>query len=188
MVRPDARKKYPKNTFFAATAEHPRGYETIDSCYTWPDLFLQRLSTHYGCDWLCKRLQAWKWTFSTCFSGVGAPESALNPAKLVGFNQIVKARSPLASEATQSVTEAANKFLAKKGKKRGTKRPILSEFTCEIDKHCRRVLRETYGNPCNWSDITKLNAKKETAFCTTHGRHCPIRKHQHRKRVLIATR
>ena len=72
------RKCYPKTTIGAATADHPPGFETLDEAFQWADLFMKKLANRFGKDWLCKRLRSWRWTFSSAFSGVGAPESAPN--------------------------------------------------------------------------------------------------------------
>ena len=71
--------RYPKTTVDAATDRSPTGFSTLKEAFQWPDVFLKRLGKHYGSAWLCKRLRAWRWTFSTAFSGVGAPESVNNP-------------------------------------------------------------------------------------------------------------
>ena len=74
---PHARKKYPKCAALAGCSSlHPPGFKTIEDAFKWPHIFLQRISHHYGAKWLCERLQAWKWNFSSAFSGIGAPESA----------------------------------------------------------------------------------------------------------------
>ena len=72
------RKRYPKTTIGAPTADHPAGFASLDEAFQWSDFFMTRLANRFGKDWLCDRLRSWRWTFSSAFSGVGAPESAQN--------------------------------------------------------------------------------------------------------------
>lgn len=44
----------------------------------------------------------------------------------------------------------------------------------EIDKRCQQVLGATFGHCC-FSDITKLDYAKKTAFCVTHGTWCKLK-------------
>ena len=69
------RKRYQKATILGASEQHPVGFETLDAAFQWPKTFFQRVATRFGTSWLCKRLKAWRWTFASAFSGIGAPES-----------------------------------------------------------------------------------------------------------------
>jgi hypothetical protein len=66
-----------------ASAEHPEGFTSVRSSFNWPKIFIDKLAKHFGDDWLAKRLSRWRWSVSTAFSGVGAPESVLTPAHLL---------------------------------------------------------------------------------------------------------
>ena len=71
------RKKYPKCTVYAGTEDHPSGFASVQDACKWPTVFINRLATEFGEQWLCDRLKSWRWTLSTAFSGIGAPESAV---------------------------------------------------------------------------------------------------------------
>ena len=65
-----------------------------------------------------------------------------------------------------SLEGVAEKVLGTTGKK------VQYLSTCEIDPNCQKVLKSTYGNRCNWPDVTKLG-DSETAWCSTHQKRCP---------------
>ncbi|CAK9064150.1 unnamed protein product [Durusdinium trenchii] len=152
---------YPKTTVPAASDQHPAGFKTLREAFRWPDVFLQKVAKHYGTPWLCKRLRLWRWTFSSAFSGVGAPESAVT-----------------------SLEAAAGIFLESAGARKPVHRKVLFEFTCEIDPHCRKVLMNTYQSPCNWPDITSFNPARKTQYCSTHQKMCPVQKYHVRNRPI----
>lgn len=77
------RKKYPKCTVYAGTEDHPSGFVSVQDACNWPTVFLNRLASQFGDQWLCHRLQSWRWTMSTAFSGIGAPESAVLSGNLM---------------------------------------------------------------------------------------------------------
>lgn len=77
------RKKYPKCTVYAGTEDHPSGFVSVQDACNWPTVFLSRLARQFGDQWLCHRLQSWRWTLSTAFSGIGAPESAVLSGNLM---------------------------------------------------------------------------------------------------------
>ena len=68
--------------------------------------------------------------------------------------------------------EAAARRFSKRTVAHLTKKVVFTS-TCECDVSCQKVLKNTYGC-CNWPDITRFDASKETAFCTTHQRQCKI--------------
>lgn len=72
------RRKYPKCTVYAASDEHPKGFKSVDDSFSWPQLFMERLSNHFGTSWFCQQLKGWNWSMSTAFSGIGAPENVGN--------------------------------------------------------------------------------------------------------------
>lgn len=62
-----------------ATQFDPVRFRTIDQTYKWAGLFLDRIATCFGADWLVKRLSKWSWAMSTAFTGVGCAESVQIP-------------------------------------------------------------------------------------------------------------
>ena len=50
---------------------------------------------------------------------------------------------------------------------------VCHDFAIEIDKTCRRVLKDTYG-VCCFEDVLTFDATKPTQFCTTHEKKCRI--------------
>lgn len=49
---------------------------------------------------------------------------------------------------------------------------VILQSSCEIDKDCQTVLRQTYGH-CNYPDILDLNlGSKKGNYCTVHGKFC----------------
>ena len=76
---------YPKTTVPAADYGHPNGPETLEEAYGWAQVYLERIAESFGKGWLIDRLRSWRWTFSSAFSGLGAPESALYLEKNVSF-------------------------------------------------------------------------------------------------------
>ena len=172
---------YPKTSVPMASAEHPQGFTSVRSSFKWPKMFLDKLAKHFGDDWLAKRLSRWRWSVSTAFSGVGAPESVLTPAhpyksKEIYFN---KCYNPfplsLIDEALTSLEVAAKEFLKgyQGGKMYSRRKNVDFTSTCECDPHCQRVLKKTYGL-CNWPDVKTFKAKDMFAFCTTHQQECPV--------------
>ena len=71
---------------YAAGAEHPTGFESVQHAFTWPQRYFKRVLDHYGKDWLCSRLQNWQWQFSTAFSGIGAAENVGGLATIENFH------------------------------------------------------------------------------------------------------
>lgn len=184
------RKKYPKCTVYAGTSDHPDGPVSVQDAYNWPTLLLDRLSGRFGSDWLCHRLLAWKWNFSTAFSGVGAPESVTRLILFSSFcgdiiliNKIIPAFSPSGNsvpcifEALASLQSAAASFLRSNGFEPATNADphVCSEFACEVDKSCQKVLGETY-QCCCFQDILTFNPESKTEFCATHKKKCRVRK------------
>lgn len=70
-----ARPKYPKCTMLGGSSDYPCGFKSVKDAFNWPRVFLDRLCQKYGAPFVCARLGAWKWSFSSAFSGIGAPES-----------------------------------------------------------------------------------------------------------------
>lgn len=83
-----------------------------------------------------------------------------------------------------SLSAAADKFLEKHGVA-GTSNKVKFTSTCEYDRHCQKVLRDTYGC-CNWPDVTTFDASRETSWCTTHNKHCCVRKKVSQRRDPVA--
>ncbi|CAK9061767.1 unnamed protein product, partial [Durusdinium trenchii] len=125
----------------------PAGFTSVKHSFSWPTVFLNRICGQFGEGYVAQRLRQWRWSCSTAFSGVGAPESAL-----------------------MSLQSAAKDFLQTTNSR--TKNVVFTS-TCECDRACQQVLKHTYG-ACNWPDITQLDASKPTAFCTTHEKNCRI--------------
>lgn len=69
--------RYPKTTVDAASESHPQGFASVMDAFSWAKVYLTRLSDRFGPSWVAKRLRRWCWTFSSSFSGIGAPETAL---------------------------------------------------------------------------------------------------------------
>ena len=70
---------YPKTTIPMAPSCQPRGFTSVLSSYSWPTVFMERMVQQFGEDFMIRRLRSWKWSCSTAFSGVGAPESVSTP-------------------------------------------------------------------------------------------------------------
>lgn len=172
------RRKYPKCTVFAATSAHPRGFESLDDAFCWPTVMIDKLSNHFGKEWMCSRLSAWRWNLSTAFSGIGAPESVTSPIFCeldlpFTWPRIVKRLA----KALASLQAAADNFLQANGQaKRNASDPyICSEYACEVDRKCQGVLGRTY-RCCVFQDILTFNPLTKTQYCTTHGKQCRVRK------------
>ena len=77
------------------------------------------------------------------------------------------------AEAALSLQAAAGQFLLEGN--HCTRRPknVVLKSSCEIDKECQLVLRNTFGH-CNYPDVTCVDFQKNKgSFCTTHQRCCP---------------
>ena len=166
---------------YAATDAHPRGFDSVSAAFRWPDLFLERLEARYGKDFLVRRLRSWAWTSSSCFSGVGAPESVLSSA-----HHAVTQRA-LQFEALHSLQRAAQRYLARNGPGENTRKNVKFGWTCEIDKGCQKVLRSSYGDCCNWPNVLELKTKKKSLYCSTHKKLCPYRQRRAKRRALTAS-
>ena len=88
-------------------------------------------------------------------------------------------------EAVTSLEMAARNFLKANGARLPTHSKVLFEFTCEIDTHCRKVLKNTYNMPCNFPDITAFDSRKKTQFCSTHDKMCKVQKHRRENRISV---
>ena len=73
------RNYYPKTTIPMARDVDPVRFRSIADTYKWASLFLERVATCFGQDWLTQRLARWSWNLSTCFTGVGCAEQARAP-------------------------------------------------------------------------------------------------------------
>ena len=178
------RKRYPKTTVLAGSMEHPKGFSSLKDAYQWSNVYLTRIANKFGKDWLLRRLRSWRWTFSTAFSGLGAPESAL--CLVLGKKTPpCTAISLLNLEAVASLEAAAAQFLEKNVGRRPTHKKVLTEFTCEIDKHCQKVLEHTYQS-CNFPDILNFDTAKKTQFCTVHRKLCVVQKNRRQTRTSTA--
>ena len=162
----------------APTDEHPLGVESVQDAFGWPDAFLGRLAAKYGHRFLESRLRRWRWTFSSCFSGVGAAESAL--VSVSSIELVVEV------EAVMSLQGAAMNYLSVRRRKAQQERPasVLFESTCELDASCQQVLRDTFENHCNFPDVTALDKRASSLWCSTHGRRCKVQKHNLKNRFL----
>jgi hypothetical protein len=87
------------------------------------------------------------------------------------------------AEALASLQAAAADVLIANGRNPASARDphVLRQFACEIDTHCQRVLRDTYGCCC-YPDIMKFDSQKPTHFCVSHNQHCPTIKNSDKKR------
>ena len=88
-------------------------------------------------------------------------------------------------EALASLESAARTFLTSCGCRVPTHHKVLYESTCEIDEHCREVLKKTYNNPCNWPDITTFNPREKFQYCSTHKKMCKVRKYRRKNRISV---
>ena len=70
------RPRYPKTSVMMPGPAHPKGFKSIASTYSWADCFIERAAARYGAAWIGQRLEKWKWSVSTAFSGLGCGESA----------------------------------------------------------------------------------------------------------------
>ena len=182
---PHARKKYPKCTALAGCSSlHPPGFKTVEDAFKWPHIFLHRISHHYGAKWLCERLQAWRWNFSSngCFSIQFLCRLPSKPHELfIGCEHLWVvswgARPSKSFEALASLQSAATQVLVENGCKPATdSNPhVRGHFACEIDKHCQKVLGETYGCCC-FQNILEFNAEQKTHYCATHQQQCLTKK------------
>lgn len=78
-------------------------------------------------------------------------------------------------EALASIQTAASDFLQAAGcRSHDIKDAVRSDFACEIDPHCQRVLAQTY-KVCTFKDILELGATSKE-FCATHGKKCRVMK------------
>lgn len=76
-----ARKFYPKTT--VPISSHPEaGARSVSDGFRWAERFLQRLFKKFGANEVLHAMFRWKWDVTTCFSGIGCPETAL-PLDLV---------------------------------------------------------------------------------------------------------
>ena len=57
-----------------ATTDHPVRFRTVRSTYRWAKVFLRAAVERYGSDFVYEGLASWKWSLSTCFSGIGCGE------------------------------------------------------------------------------------------------------------------
>ncbi|CAK9095365.1 unnamed protein product [Durusdinium trenchii] len=71
------RPKYPKCTMLGGSSDYPCGFKSVKDAFNWPRVFLDRLCQKYGAPFVCARLGAWKWSFSSAFSGIGASSSGV---------------------------------------------------------------------------------------------------------------
>ena len=80
-------------------------------------------------------------------------------------------------EALASLQSAATQVLVENGCKPATdSNPhVRGHFACEIDKHCQKVLGETYGCCC-FQNILEFNAEQKTHYCATHQQQCLTKK------------
>ena len=69
-----SRKYYPKTDVPMATTDHPVRFRTVRSTYLWAKEFLKAVAQRYGKDFVYQGLASWRWSMSTCFSGVGCAE------------------------------------------------------------------------------------------------------------------
>ena len=69
------RKFYPKTNVPMATEDHPSNFRSLRSTWTWARTFLKRSAERLGKSFVCKSLASWRWSLSTCFSGVGCAET-----------------------------------------------------------------------------------------------------------------
>ena len=58
----------------------PAGFTSVKHSFSWPTVFLKRICGQFGEGYVAQRLRQWRWSCSTAFSGVGAPESVSTPA------------------------------------------------------------------------------------------------------------
>lgn len=96
------------------------------------------------------------------------------------------------AQALTSLEPAAAEFLMKNGCRKPTHHKVLYNFTVEIDKHCQKVLRETYHDvchdACNFPDIVKLDTSQPKQFCSAHNKMCLVQKFKRKNRSLYEHR
>ena len=69
------RKRYPKCSFAKPHDKHPKGFRSVSKAMNWSRIFLQRLVKEFGEDLVRTKLSNWRWTTTTCFSGIGCAET-----------------------------------------------------------------------------------------------------------------
>ena len=179
----------------AASPEHAAGFENLDSAFSWPQVFLKKLSLFFGNRLMTDRLRAWDWAVNTSFSGVGAPESAKN---LMKFNPLKSSfvdstmtqllvllfllpkhlpydcwSRHISAEALTSLQAEARKFLSVAGDHVECDPKFHLEFGIEIDKSCQKVLADTYGT-CVFPNVLDFNPDQKRHYCTTHKKKCHV--------------
>ena len=163
-----------------ATPSDPTGPLNLLECFDWPATFLETLAEHYGTHMVVKQLQRWRWSVTTCFSGVGCAETVLSFVLLANSaprRMPCKILDGLAftAEALHCLENASREFLLEHCSLLGyNKKHVALESSCDINQWCRHVLGATYPCTCCFGDVNDL--KKKQAWCYTHDKKCPVRK------------
>lgn len=66
---------YPMTSVPKAVHDDPAGAASVSESFKWPHMFIKKVAAEFGVQFVIERLQSWRWSCSTTFSGVGAPES-----------------------------------------------------------------------------------------------------------------
>ncbi|CAL1163039.1 unnamed protein product [Cladocopium goreaui] len=112
---------------------------------------MERIELIFGRDWVKKRLNKWRWTMSTAFTGVGCAEIA-----------------------ALSLQAAARRFAPESGAS------VHITSACEIDKSCQKVLLDTFdSDQCIFPDITKIDMNKGKSYCVRHQCMCELQPEPH---------
>lgn len=69
-----SRRFFPKCSIPMAVASDPPGFGSVEETYGWAHAFMKTAAHHFGKDFIKERLEAWDWSLSSSFSGVGCAE------------------------------------------------------------------------------------------------------------------
>ena len=184
------RRKYPKCTMPAASLEHPGGFKSVKDAFSWRSLFLERICQKFNVSWVCDRLEAWKWNFSSAFSGIGAPESAqgsvfffllgsLSSKHVTNFlcprTSTTVALDPISRKRLEILLRHWPHFKLQRrmsSSQMAATQPVLETLMSCVNLLVKltptvRVLRDTYGCCC-YPDIMKFDSQNPpTSVCRT---------------------
>lgn len=74
---------FPKTTIPRPTCQHPKGFRSVNNSMSWSTAFLKRLTQEFGHQLVAHKLSEWKWSCTTCFSGVGCAETVRCPQTIL---------------------------------------------------------------------------------------------------------
>ena len=165
---------YPKTSMAKALACDPRGFKTVQQSMSWATVFLKRLCAAYGRDYVAKKVSAWSWATTTCFSGIGCAEMARSSGLFAFMLEMPRNKSHQNAfpQALLSIQAAVNKMFPE-CRPRGIKNHVDMIWAVEKEKGCQKILKDTYS-VCCFGDILKLDHTEKTLWCTTHNMYCPV--------------